>query len=639
MDKGTSQLLCRKAYDVKDLLLKKLLGGTTSSFLQSCDYTYQPNRFLKGINETMSATDLFSLQIGYDQGVPSLGAAAQYDGNIASLSWRFQGGVLQQYGYSYDEQNRVTAANYNLNNNAYGTTYGFDKRGNFTSITRRGVYSDGSSFTTQVIDNMQFTLQTGTNKLQTITDSAPCPTNKVVHQQLDNTELHATQQTITADNIVNDNADITFQAGTEITLEAGFHAKAGTNFTAKIEGCPQSGFETDGFVERSSASYQFDANGNRTFDPHLGISILYNYRNQPYRIIFPNGNTIEWLRSGSGEKLQRLQKRNGNPVKKLDYFSSFEYENDTVSTIYLENSKLTFESGIKSDYQYFLKNHLMSTQVVFKDDGNGVAEVVSQHQQYPFGYPMKGDFETNFKTKRLYNFKEAISDFGLGWMDFGARYYTDGAVPVFIGVDPIASSYPYVSPFNYAENEPINNIDLYGLQKFPSGLARGLDNARKSFNSATGLNVPLTTDVNIPIKKVNALKDGGALLKDVGGNVEKVGLGVALVAPPVGAEIAATGAGLQIAGHVMTVSGELLEEGEIKDNTKVELAIELAFEVLPEPLENALEKANLDEVTEGFVKAQIQAVNETTKFATQETVKKTQENNNQENCNQGQCNN
>lgn len=34
----------------------------------------------------------------------------------------------------------------------------------------------------------------------------------------------------------------------------------------------------------------------------------------------------------------------------------------------------------------------------------------------------------------------------------------------FSGVDPIASKFPHVNPYNYAENSPIVNIDLWGLQ-------------------------------------------------------------------------------------------------------------------------------------------------------------------------------
>jgi len=36
----------------------------------------------------------------------------------------------------------------------------------------------------------------------------------------------------------------------------------------------------------------------------------------------------------------------------------------------------------------------------------------------------------------------------------------------FAGVDPIAAQFPHVSVFNYAENEPVGHIDLWGLQKY-----------------------------------------------------------------------------------------------------------------------------------------------------------------------------
>ncbi len=40
----------------------------------------------------------------------------------------------------------------------------------------------------------------------------------------------------------------------------------------------------------------------------------------------------------------------------------------------------------------------------------------------------------------------------------------DPQIGRFSGVDPIADQFAFVSPFNYAENSPIANIDLWGLQ-------------------------------------------------------------------------------------------------------------------------------------------------------------------------------
>lgn len=52
---------------------------------------------------------------------------------------------------------------------------------------------------------------------------------------------------------------------------------------------------------------------------------------------------------------------------------------------------------------------------------------------------------------------------GLDWYAYGFRYY-DAQLGRFTGVDPIASDFAFVTPYNYAENRPIDCIDLWGLQ-------------------------------------------------------------------------------------------------------------------------------------------------------------------------------
>jgi len=63
----------------------------------------------------------------------------------------------------------------------------------------------------------------------------------------------------------------------------------------------------------------------------------------------------------------------------------------------------------------------------------------------------------------LYNGKEFNEDLGLNWYAYGFRYY-DPTIGRFTGVDPIADQFPWVSVYNYAENEPVGGIDLHGLQ-------------------------------------------------------------------------------------------------------------------------------------------------------------------------------
>ncbi|MEO0333308.1 MAG: RHS repeat-associated core domain-containing protein [Bacteroidota bacterium] len=100
------------------------------------------------------------------------------------------------------------------------------------------------------------------------------------------------------------------------------------------------------------------------------------------------------------------------------------------------------------------------------------AEVLTKNENgsyYPFGLKHKHasqtftELSTATNSRYGYNNKELVSEMGLDWMPYGKRMF-DPATCRFISVDPIADQFAWVSPYNYAENEPIANIDLHGLQ-------------------------------------------------------------------------------------------------------------------------------------------------------------------------------
>jgi RHS repeat-associated protein len=63
----------------------------------------------------------------------------------------------------------------------------------------------------------------------------------------------------------------------------------------------------------------------------------------------------------------------------------------------------------------------------------------------------------------LYNGKMMQDEMGLGWLDYGARFY-DPVLGRWHSVDPLAQSRYYQSPYLFCSNNPILRIDIFGMQ-------------------------------------------------------------------------------------------------------------------------------------------------------------------------------
>jgi RHS repeat-associated protein len=72
-------------------------------------------------------------------------------------------------------------------------------------------------------------------------------------------------------------------------------------------------------------------------------------------------------------------------------------------------------------------------------------------------------YEGTLKNNYLYNDKELFDDADLNWYDYGFRNY-DPQIGRFPQLDPLTDSYPFLTPYQYAGDEPIANVDVDGLE-------------------------------------------------------------------------------------------------------------------------------------------------------------------------------
>jgi len=108
-------------------------------------------------------------------------------------------------------------------------------------------------------------------------------------------------------------------------------------------------------------------------------------------------------------------------------------------------------------YQYYYhSDHLGSTSLITDLDGG-----VVQHVEYvPFGEVFIEERNNKWNTPYLFNAKELDEETGLYY--YGVRYY-DPRVSVWLSADPLAEERPWLSPYAYSSNNPVNRIDPTGL--------------------------------------------------------------------------------------------------------------------------------------------------------------------------------
>jgi RHS repeat-associated protein len=144
----------------------------------------------------------------------------------------------------------------------------------------------------------------------------------------------------------------------------------------------------------------------------------------------------------------------------------------------------------KNGYAYVYVSNL-SDQTVYFDNLKmtiTAGNIIEEDHYYPFGLKIAaisskklGDGgEGTLKNNYLYNGKELFDDGGLNWYNYGIRNF-DPQIARFPQLDPLTDQYPFLTPFQYAGNDPVSNVDIDGLEACPTTagtlLGTGMDAA------------------------------------------------------------------------------------------------------------------------------------------------------------------
>jgi RHS repeat-associated protein len=417
---NTSQarvLVSLSSYNEIGQLVKKglhAISGTTN-FLQNVNYRYNPRGWLTNINNPTllpdggltgsSTNDQFGMELKYDNTTTS---RPQYNGNIATITTKtapVSGTTYQPltYDYRYDRVNRL--------NDAVSST---------GAASKDGLHSEYLSYNTMG----------------------------------DITALGR------YDNVL----------GNRTRIDTLAYSYSGYRQTRVDDSSSYAG--PWGFTDlvRQANEYTYNGNGNMMKDLNKGITgISYNMLNLPQTITKSNGNSVACVYDASGRKLRKISVdvASGNTIT-TEYVDGIEYDSGTAAVTFIQTEEgRARKTGTAYKYEYDLRDHLSNTRLtttwVPADSASQLTPLNLQHTEYyPFGYNIQSLQGTvpSPKNLYLYNHKELQEEIGL--YDYGARVY-DPVIGRWTTVDPLAAINRKYTPYNYANDNPIRNVDPDGM--------------------------------------------------------------------------------------------------------------------------------------------------------------------------------
>ncbi|WP_127132528.1 RHS repeat-associated core domain-containing protein [Pseudoflavitalea rhizosphaerae] len=498
----------RYEYYLHGPLARTVLGDQS---VQGIDYAYTLQGWLKGVNSTgatrehdmggdgkinsinkYTARDAYGFNLNYFTGDyqpssvnvnPFPGYSAMlgtryrplYNGNISSMATAirrfedrgtYENGPNLFFNYKYDQLNRIvsldTDTGFNMVSNSYPMLnslpgfkerFSYDANGNILSLRRN------NKGAVPVMDVLNYSYYPGTNQLKHVADSVPA--NNWGSQSwdpivdIDNQVYTNNYEYDAIGNLKRDSSegiyDIKWNVYGKIQeinkYPTARSATTRIRYTYDASGNRISKVVEEGTSKKVYTWYVRDAQGN--------VMSVYKSEGTAVNLGALSLDQIERYMYGSSRLgvERKSQNVDGGPWNAAAYYSNG-----------------LFERGRR---QYELTNHLGNVLTTITDKKFGVSsngtlidyfepEMISGMDYYAFGSPMRvageGAYRFGFNGKE--NDNEVKGGEGLQ-QDYGMRVY-DSRVGRFLSFDPLSKEYADLSPYHFAGNNPIQNLDKDG---------------------------------------------------------------------------------------------------------------------------------------------------------------------------------
>ena len=217
-------------------------------------------------------------------------------------------------------------------------------------------------------------------------------------------------------------------------------------------------------VSGGAGTYGYDSNGNMTGDGYHGLTLEYNALGKVSRVKSGTSTKVSYSYLADGTKVSALDASgNGLLYSGAMVFRKEGNESNPESMAYSGGRFVADASGVLRP-QIHVLDHLGSVRAIVDKSGN----VVERDSYYPYGERWNDGSVEQADNRYRYNGKESQSDFGLPYLDYGARLY-DPATGRWLTQDPLSEKYYGISPYAFCAGNPMKYVDADGMRIFPKG--------------------------------------------------------------------------------------------------------------------------------------------------------------------------